>query len=83
MIIIEVDEDCNIYYADGSVKTCPHRPLLTFQDCEVGYSGHGNCEKWNYYHKEKQCGDNCKGECSGEVDGQIYCPEELRQSGEP
>ena len=50
--IIEVDDDCNISYSDGSMKTCPYRPHMTFQDCEVGYGGHGDCEKWNYYHPE-------------------------------
>ena len=77
--IVEVDDDCNIFYGDGSVKTCPYRPHMTFQDCEPGYGGHGGCPKWNYYHKKYRCGDNCKGECSGEVDGIIWCPEELRE----
>jgi hypothetical protein len=54
MTILEVDDDCNIYYADGTVKTCPYRPHMIFQDCEVGYGGHGSCEKWNYYHVDQQ-----------------------------
>lgn len=49
--IIDVDEDCNITYSDGSVKPCPYRPSMTFQDCDPGYGSHGLCEKWNYYHK--------------------------------
>jgi hypothetical protein len=52
MTILEVDEDCNIFYSDGSMKTCQHRPHMTFEDCDVGYGGHGDCAKWNYYHKE-------------------------------
>jgi hypothetical protein len=45
--VIEVDEDCNITYSDGSVKPCPYRPSMTFQNCVPGYGSHGLCEKWN------------------------------------
>jgi hypothetical protein len=51
MGIVEVDEDCNITYSDGSIKPCPYRPSMTFQNCEPGYGSHGLCEKWNYYHR--------------------------------
>jgi len=46
-----VDDDCNIIFDEGTIQTCPHRPRMTFQDCEPGYGGHGDCPKWNYYHK--------------------------------
>jgi hypothetical protein len=51
-LIVGVDDDCNIFYSDGRIITCPYRPHMTFQDCEVGYGGHGSCAKWNYNHQE-------------------------------
>jgi hypothetical protein len=60
MTIIEVNEDCEIYYVDGSMKACPYRPPMKFQDCKIGYGDHGGCPKWDYYHKEElhqQVGD--------------------------
>lgn len=50
MKIIDVDEDCNIEYEDGTFKTCEYRPSYTFQDCDVGYGSHGDCPKWNFNH---------------------------------
>jgi hypothetical protein len=52
MTIIEVDEDCNIVFNDGSVKTCQCRPHYTFAECEPGYGSHGDCPKYNYNHPE-------------------------------
>lgn len=50
MKIIDVDDDCNIIFEDGSLRTCEHRPAYKFQDCEMGYGSHGNCPKWNFRH---------------------------------
>lgn len=49
--VIDVDEDCNITYSDGSIEICPYRPAMTFEDCDPGYGSHGSCEKWNFYHR--------------------------------
>lgn len=48
--IIDVDEDCNIVFEDGTVTTCKHRPPYTFQDCKVGYGPHCDCPKWYFGH---------------------------------
>jgi hypothetical protein len=50
--IKEVDDECNIFYDDGTMKTCSYRPTMTFQDCEPGYGAHGYCPKYDYYHKD-------------------------------
>ncbi len=49
--IVEVDADCNILYADGKEEPCPHRPHYTFSECDVGYGSHGDCPKYNFYHR--------------------------------
>jgi len=50
--IIEVDDDCVITYSDGLVRTCPFRPVMTFEDCAPGYGPGRGCAKWNYYHRD-------------------------------
>jgi hypothetical protein len=52
--IFEVDEECNITYADGRQASCKYRPYYTFAECEPGYGAHGNCPKWDYYHREEE-----------------------------
>lgn len=51
--IVEVDVECWITYSDGKGEPCQHRPCFTFSECGPGYGSHGDCPKWNYYHKEK------------------------------
>jgi hypothetical protein len=51
--IIEVDAECHIYYSDGSMKLCKYvRPGSIYQDCGPGYGDHGDCPKYEYYHKK-------------------------------
>jgi hypothetical protein len=50
--VLEVDADCNITYTDGTYEPCIHRPTFTFAECGPGYGSHGDCPKYNYYHKK-------------------------------
>jgi hypothetical protein len=50
--ILEVDEECNLHFTDGTWKPCQYRPHYTFSDCDPGYGSRGDCPKWNYYHKD-------------------------------
>ena len=45
-----VDSDCNIYYKDGRIEECPHRPRATFEDCDIGYGPGRGCKKWDMNH---------------------------------
>ena len=53
--ILEVDEECYINYTDGTGELCQHCPTMKFADCEPGYGSHGDCPKWNYYHRKESC----------------------------
>ncbi len=48
--IVDVDEDCNITYNDGTIETCRYRPNRTFVDCAPGYGPGGHCPKYDHYH---------------------------------
>ena len=52
--IVSVDSDCEITFSDGVVEPCRHRPNFTFAECDLGYGAHGDCPKYNYYHRELQ-----------------------------
>ena len=51
--IVDIDADeCVGIFADGTRMICPYRPHFTFAECAPGYGSHGDCLKWNYYHKK-------------------------------
>lgn len=50
--IIEVSEECEIFYSDGSHELCKHAPKgSVFQECGLGYGPHGDCPKWDFHHR--------------------------------
>jgi hypothetical protein len=50
--VVEVDDECNVTYSNGKKVSCQHRPHFTFAECDPGYGSHGDCPKWNYYHRK-------------------------------
>ncbi len=56
--IIEVSEECGIFYSDGSHELCKHAPKgSVFQECGPGYGPHGDCPKWDFHHRIVKGGD--------------------------
>ena len=50
--IIEVSEECEIFYSDGSHEICKHAPKGSiFQECGPGYGPNGECLKWDFHHR--------------------------------
>lgn len=51
--VVDVDEECHIYYSDGTMKLCEHVPRGSiYQECAPGYGSNRGCIKWDFRYSK-------------------------------